>query len=78
MMVNDAELPMITLSPSNANEAYRKLEEALESNIAAAEEGDKPVIISIDTTQILYRDEKAVDEIINGLFDRHGNLYVKK
>lgn len=78
IMANETELPMITLSPSNANDAYGKFETALEKQISEAEKADKPVIFSIDTTQILYRDEKAVEEIIGRLFDSHDNLYYKK
>lgn len=78
IMANDEELPMITLSPSNAKEAYGKFETALENRVAAAEASKKPVIISIDTTQILYRDEQAVEEIVSRLFDDHKNLYMKK
>lgn len=78
MVANDTELPMVTLSPSNARDAYGRFEAALEKQISEAEKADKPVIISIDTTQILYRDEKAVEEIVGRLFDSHDNLYYKK
>ena len=78
IMANDDELPIIKLSPSNTKESFEQFEKSLEKKIAEAEEADKPVIISIDTTQILYRDEKAVDEIIGRLFDKHDNLYLKK
>ncbi|MBQ0145729.1 MAG: hypothetical protein KBS51_01225 [Lachnospiraceae bacterium] len=78
IMANDEELPRITVSPSNSGDAYRQFENALESRIKNAEDAGKPAIISIDTTQILYRDERAVQEIIDGLFDRHDNLFSKK
>ena len=78
IMVNDDELPVIKLSPSNTKESFEQFETSLEKKVAGAEEADKPVIISIDTSQILYRDEKAVDEIIGRLFDKHDNLYLKK
>ena len=78
ILAGESELPMITLSPSNSKEAYDKFEAELEKEISEAEKADKPVIISIDTTQILYRDEKAVEEIVGRLFDSHGNLYYKK
>ena len=78
ILAGESELSMITLSPSNSKEAYDKFEDELEKEISEAEKADKPVIISIDTTQILYRDEKAVEEIVGRLFDSHGNLYYKK
>ena len=78
IMVNDDELPMIKISPSNAKESYEKLEKSLDSKVSAANDAGKPVIISIDTSQILYRDEKAVDEIIGRLFKQYDNLFTKK
>lgn len=78
MMAGDKELKKITISPSNTENAYGEFEDELEKEIFAAEKEKKPVIISIDTTRILYRDEKAVDEIINRLFKKHKNLFSKK
>ncbi|MDO4938725.1 MAG: hypothetical protein Q4E54_02040 [Lachnospiraceae bacterium] len=78
IMANDDELPMIKISPGNEKESYAQLEKTLEEKVSKADDADKPVIISIDTTNILYRDEQAVDEIIGRIFKDHDNMYSKK
>jgi len=78
VLAGDEELPHIQLSPSNQKEALEQFENMLETRVARAEKDEKPVIISVNKDQILYRDEKAVSDILDRLFDKHDNIYYKK
>jgi len=77
IIAGEKELPKIQMSPSNTKDALERLETLLESQVSEAEDAGKPVIISINTDKILYRDEKAVSQIIDRLFEKHDNMYYK-
>lgn len=78
IMRNGEELPHIFISPSNTTEALEGLTSILDKHVSAAHEEDKPVIVSINTDKILYRDEKAVSEILDGLSEEYGNIFYKR
>ena len=80
--VNGTELERIDITPETQNEAYEMFGRQLDEVIAGYADGTdgterRPVILSLDTTQILYRDEKAVDQVIGKLFDSYDNLFYK-
>ena len=68
----------ITITPETENDAYTEFEEKLETLVAEAEDADKPVVIGIDMTRILYRDEQRAEEVLSLINERHGNLYYRK
>ena len=75
----DADTPeTITITPETENDAYTKFEEKLEDLVTQAEALDKPVVISIDMTRILYRDELRAEEVLSAVYGRHGNLFYRK
>lgn len=75
VLINDEEPITISLTPDNKTEALGELENKLNEFISA--KADIPVIISVDTSDILYRDENAVNGILDALFEQHDNLYRK-
>lgn len=78
-LVADADTPeTITITPETENDAYTKFEEKLEDLVTQAEASDKPVVISIDMTRILYRDELRAEEVLSAVYGRHGNLFYRK
>ena len=78
-LMADADTPeTITITPETENDAYTKFEEKLEDLVAQAEASDKPVVISIDMTRILYRDELRAEEVLSAVYGRHGNLFYRK
>ena len=78
-LMADADAPeTITITPETENDAYTKFEEKLEDLVTQAEASDKPVVISIDMTRILYRDELRAEEVLSAVYGRHGNLFYRK
>ena len=78
-LMADADTPeTITITPETENDAYTKFEEKLEDLVTQAEASDKPVVISIDMTRILYRDELRAEEVLSAVYGRHGNLFYRK
>lgn len=65
----------IPVDPQNMNEAYTELERQLGKVIF--DNKDIPVIITVSRGQILYRDEKAVSEVLTKLSETHTNLFRK-
>ena len=66
----------IDLTPENTATAFDRMEKLLEEIISESE--NKPVFISVDDQQILYRDLNMTNEIIGGLMDIYGNVYLKR
>lgn len=65
----------IKVNPENMNEAYTELERKLGEIVFANK--DIPVIITVSRGQILYRDEKAVSDVLTKLSESHTNLFRK-
>ena len=77
LLAEGNELKSITLVGSETEEAFIELKETLESFIKS--NPDSPVILSLndDDDKILYRDEKAITEILNELSGEYDNVYIK-
>ncbi len=75
IMVNGVEQAGIPVGPSNAAQSYQKLKEQLSGVLSEYEK--KPVILSIDESQILYRDEEALRSLIDEMSPDYPNLYLK-
>ena len=73
--LGDEDLPVISVTPGNSDLAFNEFEKTLENRVE--EMKDSPMIITIDTTNILYRDEVRVNEIIERLSQNHSNLFFK-
>jgi len=69
------ELEPIAVTPDDAVEPFNELNRILNDKIY--ENREKPVIISVFRDQILYRDEKAVSEVLTKLSEEHTNLFRK-
>jgi len=69
------EMPPISVNPENMQEAFLKMETALAAVLE--ENAQTPVIAAVSKSQILYRDEKAVSEVLEHLGSRFTNLYRK-
>jgi len=65
----------IPVNPDNTAEAYAELERQLGQVIF--ENREIPVIIAVNRGQILYRDEKAVSDVLTKLSGSHTNLFRK-
>jgi len=65
----------IKVNPENMNDAYTELERKLGEIVFANK--DIPVIITVSRGQILYRDEKAVSDVLTKLSESHTNLFRK-
>lgn len=65
----------IKVNPENMNDAYTELGRKLGEIVFANK--DIPVIITVSRGQILYRDEKAVSDVLTKLSESHTNLFRK-
>lgn len=75
IIVNDGEMSRIELNSENKNDALKQMKNDLVS--AIKEFSDLPVIISINRENILYRDENAVRDVVDGLCREFENVYIK-
>ena len=77
LLAEGNELKSFPLVGSETEEAFNELKDTLESFIKS--NPDSPVILSLndDDDKILYRDEKAITEILNELSGEYGNVYIK-
>ncbi len=75
MLVNNEEPLVITITPENAAKAYDEFTAALSEVLD--QKSDIPAIVSLDTSRILYRDEKAVNGIMKNMLESHPNMYMK-
>ena len=66
----------VTITPETEEEGFGKVREALEGYVT--ESKDKPVLIVLDESQILYRDQQSLDEMLDELDKDHTNLYRRK
>ncbi|MCR4764236.1 MAG: hypothetical protein K5696_11975 [Lachnospiraceae bacterium] len=69
------EIETLTLTPQTEAETFLSLSETLKEILEEAE--GKPVILSLDLDQILYRDEEAMGNLIASLLEEYDNLYFK-
>jgi len=77
ILAGDRELPAISLNPGNSKDAFAEFERELDTEFKNAYNAQKPVIISINTEKILYRDANDIESIINKLSKEYGNIYYK-
>ena len=77
LLAEGNELKSFPLVGSDTEESFNEFKETLEGFIKS--NTDSPVILSLndDDDKILYRDEKAVTEILNELSGKYGNVYIK-
>ena len=75
LLINNETVTEIKVTPAEAGAAFLKFEDMLSQRIG--EDPEKPFILTLDETQILYRDEKSVRKIINRLSAKYENLYIK-
>lgn len=75
ILKGNEEMPAIEVTPDNMTEAYLKMETAL-AGVLEESEG-MPVIASVSKGKMLYRDERAVAEVLAHLGTRFPNLYQK-
>lgn len=76
-ILNDDEPKVLaTLTRGDAKKGFDELSEYLASVAETA--GDSPVILKVDRSQILYRDDKELTMLIRRLDDTYDNLFVKE
>ncbi len=77
LLAEGNELKSFPLVGSETEEAFSEFRETLEGFIKS--NSDSPVILSLndDDNKILYRDEKAITEILNELSGEYSNVYIK-
>ena len=76
ILSGSAELSSFTLTPGKEQEVFLRVQEALRTEIA--ENAGKPVIITLSTEKILYRDEESLSEVLAVLSGSCENLYIRK
>lgn len=64
-----------TLTPQSEREVYREFADALRTEIAANE--GKPVILTVSTEKILYRDEQSISEVLSELSAESEDIYYR-
>ena len=77
LLAKGSELKSFSLVGNETEEAFDELKTTLENLIKS--NTDSPVILSLndDDDKILYRDEKAITEILNELSGEYDNVYIK-
>ena len=78
LMIDTESSKKITLTPGTETDAFKKLDDELSDAVENAKESGKPVIISINTDRILYRDESRLSSMVDDLFRRYDNIYYKQ
>ena len=76
VMAGDTELEKTTVTPQNEKESFALLKEKLTE--IASENSEKPVVITLSTEKILYRDEESLNELLTGLCGEFANVYLKE
>lgn len=77
VLSEDEEIVTIDLIGNDVAEAVEEFKTTLKSYIDA--HPDRPVILSLNENndKILYRDERAIEEVLNELMKSYDNVYVK-
>ncbi|MCR5107581.1 MAG: hypothetical protein K6B28_05405 [Lachnospiraceae bacterium] len=75
VLKDNEEVFRIDITPENEDEVYDKFLAEFNSYIKEAEDSSKPVICSVNTDKILYRDKIRMDEIMENI--ESSNLYFK-
>ena len=70
---DDKEIEDITITPETEEEKFNEFKEKLEEYVK--ERSDKPVLIVLDESRILYRDQQRLDGVLNELDHDNPNLY---
>lgn len=70
---NDVAFDTITITPTTETESYEKFQEEMEMFLTEKE--NMPVLIVLDDSHILYRDQQQLAKILQELDDKHDNLY---
>ncbi|WP_026507161.1 hypothetical protein [Butyrivibrio sp. MC2013] len=70
---NETEIEDIVIIPEKEDEAFKRVEEELDTFVA--EWKDKPVLIVLDKDQILYRDYQKLDEYLSKLHEKYNNIF---
>ena len=78
LIVDTQSSKKIQVSAGTEKTAFAQLEEELDAAVKTADDAGKPVIISINTERILYRDESRLSGIVDDLFRRYDNIYLKQ
>ena len=73
---DEKEIEDITITPETEEEKFSEVKEKLEGYVK--ERSDKPVLIVLDESQILYRDQQLLDEVLNELDQDNPNLYKRE
>ncbi|MBQ7565467.1 MAG: hypothetical protein IJT16_15935, partial [Lachnospiraceae bacterium] len=71
----NSEVKEIDLNPSNTEKAWGECRDYIVEN--ALSDAEKPVILSIENTSMLYRDELAIETLYSELSSSHSNIYLK-
>lgn len=72
--VNDQDLTVLSnMVKGNTADGFKKLTEYLDGIMEAS--NGRPVILSVDRSRILYRDDVELIRIINQYYDKYDNLY---
>ncbi len=66
----------VTITPETEEEGFVRIREELEGYVT--ESTDKPVLIVLDESRILYRDQQSLDKMLDELDQNHTNLYRRK
>ncbi len=74
---NETEIINIEVNKDNAEASYAEFINSIDEFIGARE-GQKPVLLNLDDSQILHRDYVRLDEEIAILKSKYSNLYVNE
>ena len=77
VLKEDSEILSIDLVGNEVAEGIEKFRDTLTDYVMKHQ--DRPVILSLNENDdnILYRDEKMINEILDGLSDTYDNVYIK-
>ncbi len=75
VLKDNEEVYRTDITPDNEDEAYEEFIADFNTYIKDAEDSSKPVICSVNTDKILYRDKIRMDEIMENI--ESSNLYFK-
>ena len=71
----NSDVKEIDLNPSNTEKAWEECKDYIVNN--ALLDAEKPVILSIENTSMLYRDELQIEALYNDIGSHYSNIYLK-
>ena len=70
---NDVAFDELTITPTTEIEIYSKFQEEMEKFLS--EKDNTPVLIILEDSHILYRDQQELSKILQGVDDKYDNVF---